>query len=108
MTEAEEIRIAERTAALLRRNGHSWQPVVTQVLIALAPTLAAAIVWFKANSTHELVNSRMTELLEITKRKGEQDGRNQERRSVGTAVIEPSDKPFVEALKQLIETYEKK
>lgn len=110
MTAAEEQRIVEIFHSLSRKTS-AWQLIVTQILIAIAPTLAAFVLWLKANSTHDLVNSRMTELLALTKQQGKQEGRDAERRTTQDAAhldpVAPGDQPFLEALKQLIEKYEK-
>lgn len=45
-----------------------WAPIVLAAIAALPPTLVALAAYVQAIRTHTAVNSRMTELLEITKR----------------------------------------
>lgn len=45
-----------------------YQPIVIATIVAVPPTLLGAAALVQASKTHGLVNSRMDQLLELTKR----------------------------------------
>lgn len=52
---------------LNRRDTLTWKAVVIAAIAAVPPTLAALAAFGRADSTHDLVNSRMTEMLTVVK-----------------------------------------
>lgn len=46
----------------------NWTIIIAAAIAVLPPTILAIASLYKASETHNLVNSRMTELLEITKK----------------------------------------
>lgn len=46
----------------------NWDLIIPAFLIAVPPTIAAIAGLIQAAKTHKAVNSRMTELLELTRR----------------------------------------
>lgn len=45
----------------------NWDAIIIAAITSVPPTLVAAAAYLQASRTHKAVNSRMTELLEITK-----------------------------------------
>lgn len=52
---------------LNRRDTLTWKAVAIAAIAAVPPTLMALAAFNKAESTHALVNSRMTEMLTVVK-----------------------------------------
>ena len=44
-----------------------WTVILIALITAVPPTLVAAAAYLQASKTHQAVNSRMTELLELTR-----------------------------------------
>lgn len=65
----------------------TWQGVVLAialaVIAAVPPSIVAMAAFNKASATHELVNSRMTELLEITRKSSKAEGKLGEQNAQG-------------------------
>lgn len=101
MTEAQQEEMFKRILESTQKDGRTSVSIVTAVLIAVAPTLAATAAWLKANSTHDLVNSRMTELLELTRLKAIQAGRDER------TVVAPGDSELAAKIEELIKSYRK-
>lgn len=99
MTNEQQEEMIRRVLEISRRNGRTSMSIVTSILVALAPTLAATAAWLKANSTHDLVNSRMTELLELTRLKATQAGRDE--RTGGS----PEDAELAQKIEELLKNY---
>lgn len=45
----------------------NWENIILALLASLPPTLVAIAAFRRQGTTHDLVNSRMTELLEVTR-----------------------------------------
>lgn len=50
-----------------RRPAINWTVVLVAALAAIPPSLAALATYIKTNETHDLVNSRMTEMLTVVR-----------------------------------------
>jgi len=67
-----------------------WSVVILAFLAAIPPSLVALAALVQAIRTHKAVNSRMTELLEVTKRAAAGDAVAEERKEVAAAAAAPS------------------
>ena len=46
----------------------NWDTIIISGIVAIPPTIAAVAALHKATQTHDIVNSRMTEMLALTKK----------------------------------------
>jgi len=58
-----------------------WETVVLAAITAIPPSIVAAAAFYQAKKTHEAVNSRMTELLEISRKQAADDATLREKRA---------------------------
>lgn len=53
-------------------------PVILALIAAVSAAITSTLALIKVNSTHKIVNSRMTELLELTRKSAKAEGVKQE------------------------------
>ena len=56
-------------------------PVVIALIVSIAPTIMGIATFIQTVKTHKIVNSRMTELLELTRSASLAEGKESERTS---------------------------
>lgn len=75
----------------------NWEALLTAGVAALPATIAAVAALVQATKTHKAVNSRMTELLELTRRASRAEGTLEEKDAEqirkGDAAIAERSKP---------------
>lgn len=53
---------------MTERRHINWNVILVAVIAAIPPSIVGLAAYNKADQTHQLVNSRMTELLELTRK----------------------------------------
>jgi len=57
----------------------NWEIIITSLITATPPTIMALLAWRESKKIHTSVNSRMTELLSVTKSEAHSAGRDEMR-----------------------------
>lgn len=78
--------------------------IVTTMIGALAPTLAALAAWLQSKATHKEVNSKLSAWLDTEHRQGMRDGREAERNA--PELTSATERSLVSELFSVLKKYE--